>query len=184
MKHQNPTMNVTLEFAKALRDFLNRAGFAVQAIEGNPNPTGLGSVQMCPEINLPDTGEPLNLMYRFQSVRQPFPVAQIAAILSDVPRLDNIKLLHKTLWPSLGLNDLAGKLMVVPTFRSAADGIYLTMARETFVPPPCIPQSPPDAELPELQYQSFTGPGADEDDPEPADEPVNPVGHESGLAGK
>ncbi len=130
MKHQNPAMNVTLVDAKKIRDFLNRIGFAVQAIMGNPNPTGEGSAIRCPEANLPDDGEPMNLDFKFLSVLSYYPVAQIRDILTGSPGLSDIKILHKTLWPTSNLDQLAGKFLVVPEVQGGIDAVIHMIADE------------------------------------------------------
>ncbi len=130
MKHQNPAKNVTLVDAKKIRDFLNRIGFAVQAIMGNPNPTGEGSAIRCPEANLPDDGEPMNLDFKFLSVLSYYPVAQIRDILTGSPGLSDIKILHKTLWPTSNLDQLAGKFLVVPEVQGGIDAVIHMIADE------------------------------------------------------
>jgi hypothetical protein len=123
-------MNVTLVDAKKIREFLNRIGFAVQAIMGNPNPTGEGAAIRCPEVNLPGDGEPMNLDFKFLAVLNYYPVAQIRAILGETPGLENIKILHKTLWPTANLDELAGKFLVVPEVQKGINEVIHTIAGE------------------------------------------------------
>lgn len=130
MKNQNPAMNVTLLDARKLRTFLNRVGFIVDAIECNPNVTGARTISMCPEVNIPDTTEPLNLEFRFASVKASYPVAQIRDILGERPALEQIRTLHKTLWPSANLDTLSGKLMVVPEVQQLVSGVVGKLSRE------------------------------------------------------
>lgn len=128
MKHQNNFYNIPLKVARCLREFLNQVGMPVTEILCNPSPIGQSSTTLIPEINIPDDGEGYNLEFRFQDVKDTYPVAQVLRILSPVC-LQAIDNLHHTLWPNSSQSDLNNRLMTVPEIRQAADQVITNMLK-------------------------------------------------------
>lgn len=112
MKHENPTYNISLAEARTIRTFLNQTGFIVRAINCNPNTNGAAGVTMVPEQNIPDDGQPYNLVFLFEGTgpRDFHQVTVVRDLIRD-PSINNLRVLHKTLWSSGMQADLDARLL-------------------------------------------------------------------------
>ncbi len=119
MRHQNPSMNMSVEEANQLRKILNSIGFIVGGLVCNPNVESVGAANPVPEINIPRDGEDYHLEMSFA---EGGPRRHNCTLLRDLlgsGGWPQIQAVSKTVYPHRPQAELASQLLATPVIADA-----------------------------------------------------------------
>lgn len=125
MRHQNPSMNMSVEEANQLRKILNGVGFIVDGLFCNPNVESVGAANPVPEINIPRDGADYHLEMTFaEGGPRRHNCTLIRDLLGD-GGWPQIQAVSKTVYPHRPQAELASQLLATPAI---AEAVRMTVA--------------------------------------------------------
>ncbi len=134
MRHQNPSMNMSVEEACQLRAILNGIGFIVEGLFCNPNVESVGAANPVPEINIPRDGGDYHLEMSFA---EGGPRRHNCTLIRDL--LGNggwpqIQAVSKTVYPHRPQAELASQLLATPAVAAAVKMTVSDLVQEVQSP--------------------------------------------------